>query len=224
MVGYYRLKELGFRLSAGAHVLPKEAFAPIEAGTALIEEARLAAEAIVGEAREVFEAERVRGYEEGLARARIDAAERLLRESDALDRRLAATEGRMSEVVVTCVRRIIHDFDDRTKAEALVRVALKQMRREKKAELRVSPEQYEEMRGAIAGIVKDFPEVELVDVVEDAELRAPQVVVETSIGRVEGDLGRSLHDLEAAIRGAAQLVPERVGEHPPEPVLLEAAL
>lgn len=220
MVGYYRLKELGFRLSAGAHVLPKEAFAPIETGTALIEAARLAAEAIVGEAREVFEAERLRGYEEGLARARIDAAERLLRESDALDRRLAATEQRMSEVVVTCVRRIIHDFDDRTKAEGLVRVALKQMRREKKAELRVSPEQYEAMRGAIAGIVKDFPEVELVDVVEDAELTAPQVIVETSIGRVEGDLGRSLLDLEAAIRGAAQLMPE----HPPAPVLLEDAL
>ncbi|MBC8130271.1 MAG: type III secretion system stator protein SctL [Rhizobiaceae bacterium] len=210
MVGYYRLRELGFRLSAGAHVLPKSAFAPIEAATDILVEADAMAAETLAQSRGAYEEERRRGYEEGLAAARLDAAERLLRENDALDRSLAALEGGIVDIVIESVRRLVAEFDDRAKAETLVRRALKQMRREKRAELRVAPSQFDEMRGAIDGIIEDFPEVDLVDVVEDAALEAPQIILETSIGRVEGDLGASLQALEAAIRSAATVVAEPV--------------
>ncbi len=42
-------------------------------------------------------------------------------------------------LVLACVRKLVDGFDDRAKAEATVRSALKQMRREKRAELRVAP-------------------------------------------------------------------------------------
>lgn len=202
MVGYYRLKEMGFRLASGAHILPREAFEPVEAATALVDEAQTVAAGIVEDARRIYEQERERGYREGLAMARLEAAGRLLEEGALLDRKLAEIEGGLTEIVVAGVRRLVHGFDDSEKAAILVRAALRQMRREKKAELRVSPQQYEEMRAAIGGIVADFPEVELVDVVEDATLAPPQVIVETGIGRVEGDLGRNLDELERAIRRA----------------------
>src|SRR5690606_6224672 len=124
-------------------------------------------------------------------------------ESALLDRKLAEIESGLVEIVVASVRRLIHGFDDREKAISLVRAALKQMRREKKAELRVSPEQYQEMRAAIGEIIRDFPEIELVDVVEDATLVSPQIIVETGIGRVEGDLGRNLDALEETLRDVA---------------------
>lgn len=203
MVGYYRLREMGFRLSSGAHVLPKEAFAPVEAATELVEEARRVAAQIVEDAREAFERERVRGYEEGLAKARVEAVERLLAESSVLDGKLAEVEASLTDIVVDSMRRLVRGFDDRDKAEIMVRAALRQMRREKKAELRVSSEQYAAMRESIGDIVKDFPEIELVDVVEDSSLAPPQVIVETSIGRVEGDLGRYVDELERIIMAAA---------------------
>jgi type III secretion protein L len=118
-----------------------------------------------------------------------------------LDRKLAGAEAELTDVVVAAVRRLVQGFNDREKAEILVRAALKQMRREKKAELRVSHEQYQELRESISGLLKEFPEVELVDVVEDPTLVAPQVIVETSIGRVEGDIGRHLDELEAIVAG-----------------------
>ncbi len=199
MAGYYRLKELGFTLAAGTHLLPRDAVEPMAAATALVDEAHRSAGQIVAEAREAYEAEKRRGYEEGLALARLEAARMLLAETDLLDRKLAATEAELTDVVVTAVRRLVQGFSDREKAQILVRAALKQMRREKKAELRVSHEQYFELREAITGILQEFPEVELVDVVEDPALVAPQVIVETSIGRVEGDIGRHLDQLEAMV-------------------------
>jgi len=92
-----------------------------------------------------------------------------------------------------------------------VREALKQMRREKKAELRVAPEQYAELRDRIEDIRKDFPEIQLIDVVEDPALKPPQIVVETSIGRVEGDLGRHIEELERAITDAVHLAAPESG-------------
>jgi type III secretion protein L len=202
LVGYYRLKSLGFALGAGAHVLRREAFEPVDAATALVAEAERQAAEIGAGAEEAFEAEKRRGYEDGLAMARVEAAERLLGESGALDTKLAAIERSLADIVVTAVRRLVDDFDDRAKAETLVRTALRQMRREKKAELRVSPSQFAEMKASVDAIVAEFPEVRSVDVVEDETLVAPQVIVETSIGRVEADLGRSLLDLERAVRAS----------------------
>lgn len=201
MAGYYRLKDLGFTLASGAHVLSREAVEPIAAATALVDEAHRSAEQIVADARDAYEAEKRRGYEEGLTLARLETARMLLAETDLLDRKLAGAEAELTDVVVAAVRRLVQGFSDREKAEILVRAALKQMRREKKAELRVSHEQYHELRESISGLLKEFPEVELVDVVEDPTLVAPQVIVETSIGRVEGDIGRHLEELEAIVAG-----------------------
>ena len=203
MVGYYRLKETGFRLSAGAHILAKESVAPLDGATAILDQADAAAERIVRQARDAFEAERRRGYEEGAARARMEAVERLVGESTLLDRKLAELEGELAQIVVQAVSRLVESFDDHEKAQSLVRTALRKMRREKRVELRVSPSQYGQMRAAISGIIEEFPEIDLVDVVEDATLSGPQVIVETAIGRVEGDLGRNLRELEHALRAAA---------------------
>jgi type III secretion protein L len=117
----------------------------------------------------------------------------------------------LAAVVAASVRKLIDTFDDATRAEAVVRGALRQMRREKKAELRVSTEQLAHFRDAIGAIIKEFPEVELVDVIEDTSLTAPQVVLETSIGRVEGDFGQRLKELDEILRTAAsQRVEEQV--------------
>ena len=211
MAGYYKLKPLGFTLAAGAHVLPRAEVEPIEAATALLDEAKQQAEAIVAEARQAFEDEKRRGYDEGLTAGRIEAARMLLAETELLDGKLAGIETELAGLVVASVRRLVQGFSDREKAEILVREALKQMRREKKAELRVAPEQYAELRDRIEDIRKDFPEVQLIDLVEDPALKPPQIVVETSIGRVEGDLGRHLEELERAITDAVHLAAPESG-------------
>jgi type III secretion protein L len=201
VVGYYRLKELGFRLPAGAHVLTADAVAPLDAATALLAEAEARADSIVAQAREEYERQSRQGYEDGLARARVEAVERLLREGAALDAGLAAMEAELGRVVTACVRKLVDTFDDQARAEAVVRGALRQMRRERRFELRVSPPQYTAFKEGIGAITAEFPEIELIDVVEDAALTPPQIVIESSIGRVEAAFGDSLAEFEAVLRG-----------------------
>jgi type III secretion protein L len=222
MGGYYRLKELGYRLPAGAQILSKEEFAPIEATTTLLTDAEARAKAIVAEAETAYQRECVRGYEDGLAKAKLDAAERLLQESGMLDAKLREVERDLVHVVSASVRKLVDTFDDTTRAEAVVRGALRQMRREKKAELRVSPEQVGHFKLSIASIIKEFPEVEMVDVIEDTTLTAPQVVLETSIGRVEGDFGQRLIELEEILRTTASQRSEDLIEPAVEAKVVEA--
>jgi type III secretion protein L len=200
MAGFYRLSNLGFRLAAGAHVLKRDDFTAIEEATSLLADAEEKAAAIVREAEEAYEREKLRGYQDGLAEAGIESVERLLTESHVLDQNLARIERDLSRLVAASVRKLIEGFDDEIRAEAVVTAALKQMRREKRAELRVPIALYEHFRTRIGAITKEFPEIDLVDVVEDPSLAARQIVVETSIGRVDVDLSQRLDDLEAAIR------------------------
>ena len=202
MAGYYRLSDLGFRLAAGAHVIKRAELSAVDEATRLLGEAERRAAEIVADAQKAYEDEKLRGYQDGLANAKIEAVQRLLDESAVLDQSLVAIERDLSRITAASVRKLIDEFDDKARAEAVIRVALKQMRREKRAELRVSSRLYEHFRGRIGEIMKDFPEVDLVDVVGDPALDPSQIILETSIGRVDGDLGARIEDLESVIRSA----------------------
>ena len=203
MVGTYRLTELGHRLAAGAHVIRKAEAEPIAEATRLLQDAEAEAERIREAARIAYQEGKKRGYEEGLEQARIASVSRLIAESKTLDDHLAGVERELVDVVVHAIRKLIDGFSDVERAEAVVRGALKQMRKEKRVQLSVAHAQYAHFRERIAGIASAFPEVDLVDVIEDAALDAPRVIVESSIGRVDGNFAERLDDLEMLLRRAA---------------------
>lgn len=202
MVGYYRLKELGVRLASGAHIIPAEDFCALEEAERLIRAAEDKSAAIVADAEQAYEQEKLRGYEDGLQKARLEAVERLIGEQQTLDKALQGIEQELAALVGSCVRKLIDGFADTARAESVVRHALGKMRREKRVELRAPASLCSFLRSSLGSILADFPEIELVDVVEDVSLAPEQVVIETSIGRVDGNLGQRLEDLEIVIRRA----------------------
>ena len=204
MASYYRLTELGYRLPAGAHILPADELARLQDATGILQAAEARAASIIADAEEAYRRECARGYAEGLAQGKLHEAERLLRESALLDEKIGEIERDLANVVAACVRKLVEDFNDHARAQAVVRGALRQMRHEKKAELRVSAQQVAHFREVIEEIRSEFPEVELIDVVEDTTLTAPDVILETSIGRVQGDFGARLVELETIIKTAAR--------------------
>lgn len=208
MGGFYRLSEFGYALPAGAQMLDARAVEAMDAAAGLVEAAELRAAAIVGDAEAAHEAERRRGYAAGLEEAGREALRRLLDEGAALDAGLAALEAELAGLVASCVRRLMSDFDDLARAESVVRDALKRIRREKRAELRVSPAQFAAFKSSIGALVAEFPEMELVDVVEDPSLAAPAVVLESRVGRVEADVSAELEALDALLRGGGSAIAE----------------
>ena len=202
MAGIYRLKAFDRTLAAGSHVVPRSQFEDIETANGLVAEAEAKAARIQADAEIAYAEEKKRGYAEGLEQARVEAVGRLLEESAELDRGLIEVEHDLSRLVAAAVRKIIDGFDEAARAESVVRSALTQMRREKRAELRVPSRLYAHFKQRIDAIVADFPEVDLVDVIEDPALSPSQIIVETSIGRVDGNLADRLDELETTIRSA----------------------
>jgi type III secretion protein L len=202
VVGYYRLNELDFKLAAGAHIVPRSEFAAVEQANHLLSQAEATCARIIREAEEAYQSEMRRGYEDGLVEARIQSVGQLLQENRELDQGLLEIQRDLARLVVDCVRKLVDGFDDVTRAEALVKAAMRQMRRENAAELRVPTSLHEHFRQRIAAILGEFPEVQLVDVVEDSTLEPPRIILETSIGRVDGNLAQRLDDLETVIRSA----------------------
>ncbi len=214
MVGPYRLSEFGLRLQNGPHLLAPEDLAPAAAATALLADAERRAEAIESEARTAFEAEKRRGYAEGLAEARREAMQSLIAESRQLDAALEAVDRDLTDLVVSAVRKIVEDFDDGAKAEAVVRTGLRKMRKARRAELHVPRELGAYFRERIAAIVASFPDCDHVDVSESDELQGSDVILETAIGRVEGDLGVALDEVEEIVRRGLRARLVAVGHAP----------
>ncbi|MEJ1160535.1 type III secretion system stator protein SctL [Prosthecomicrobium sp. N25] len=202
MVGYYRLNALGFALPAGTHVLGPAETGALNGAADLVAAAEAEAARIVEAARAAYEEEKARGRADGLAEAQLAAVDRLVEESRVLDEGLAAVERGLADLVVYCVRRLVDGFSANEQAEAVVRAALKQMRRAARAQVRVAPAQYAPVKAAVERMMANFPEMELIDVVEDAALDPPRVIVESAIGRVDGDLGARLHDMVAILTRA----------------------
>jgi type III secretion protein L len=202
MAGYYRLKNLDYTLASGAHIIPHEAFSAVEEANGLVEQAEAARDEILQAAQQSYHDERRRGYDEGQMEARLEAIAQLLYESHELDQCLLTIERDLTRLVSDCVRKLVGGFDDTARAEGLVRSALQQMRREKCAELRVPSHLHQYFRKSMASVLKEFPEVQLVDVVEDSALEADYIVLETSIGRVEGSVTQRLEDVVTVIRSA----------------------
>ncbi len=206
MAGPYRLGELNLSLPAGMHVVKASTANALADATAIIEAAEARAAEIIAAAEDAYREQERRGYEKGMADARLADVARLIEESDALDRAIADIQRDLATIVTAAVRKLVDGFDDQTRVEAVVRSALKQLRRERRLQLRVSPAQVAPLKVALADIQSSFPEIELIDVVEDAALEAPRIIVEATVGRVDGDLGERLEDLEALIRGALRRV------------------
>ena len=203
MVAYYRLKELNARLEGGARIISAREFETIGAATEILSAADARAEAIAEEAERAFEAEKKRGYQEGLRKAEMDSVVRLASEQRALDEALCEIESELISLVESCVRKLVASFQDTARAEAAVRQALGTMRRERRAELRAPPALFGYFRETVEAIRADFPEIELIDVVEDESLDLDQVIVESAIGRVDAHLGQRMEEFRRLLLAGA---------------------
>src|ERR1700733_2309703 len=107
MVAYYRLKDFGFTMAGGGYVVPRSEFAAMEEASRLLAQAEATCAEILEQARETYENEKRRGYEEGLANARIESIGQLIRESSDLDQGLRAVERYLARIVAESVHKLL---------------------------------------------------------------------------------------------------------------------
>lgn len=193
---FFRLQSLGYAAAAPHGVLKAADMEELAAANCLIEDAAVEADALRVEAQRIYEAEMARGYAEGRQEIESERAALLLQDQQRVDSRLADLERDMGRLVYDCVRQIIEGFNDDALALEVARSALASMRSERRGQLYVATSVFTVTRDRMAEIIKDFPEIETIDVIEDPELDAPNVRLESKLGVVTFVLDDTLETLK----------------------------
>jgi type III secretion protein L len=188
-------------------VLEPERVAAWQEGEALLAAARAEAERIVGQAQAAFDAEKQRGYEEGLMEARLEEADRMIENATRTVEYFAAIEHKIVGLVMQAVRRIMADFTDTERVVAVVQSGLAVMRNQKQLTLRLPPEHLEDIKGRAAGLLERFPGVGMIDFMPDPRLKGDAAILESEMGVVEASIELQLKAIEQSF---AKLLGSRV--------------
>ena len=193
-------RTLQARFAPGSRVLRRADIAALADAEALLAAARAQADAIVAGAEAAFDAERQRGFEEGLAEVRMEQAEKMIETVGRTVDYFAKVETDMVALVMGALRRIIEGFDDTERVLIAVRNALSVVRNQKQMTLRLHPQQVDMVRGRVNDLLAAYPGVGYLDIVPDGRLAIDACILESEIGLVESSVDGQIQALQNAFR------------------------
>ena len=191
-------RSLQARIAPGQRVLRAADVAAWGDAEALLASARQQADAIIAGAEAALEAERQRGYAEGVAEAQMEQAEKMI---DTVSRTIdyfARVEGDVVALVMSAVRKIIDGFNDEERVLIVVKNALSVVRNQKQMTLRLHPQQVDVARARMNDLLASYPGVGYLDIVADGRLSLESCILESEIGLVEASIEGQITALETA--------------------------
>lgn len=187
MERFTRIKsgELGL---APSRIIKADDFSTAHDARAILDEARTEAARIVAEAKEVYERERKRGFDEGSETAKLEMAERMIDAVGSIVDYLGTVEHDMVEVVGRALERILGEIGDKELIVRVVRNALAAVRNEKQLTLRVAPDQVATVKARMNEILAQYPIIVDVQVMGDGRLGSTGCILESEIGVIDASL------------------------------------
>lgn len=176
---------------AGALVKAEEIVSAAEAEASRIRE----------EAKKAYEAEKARGYADGLAEGKQEILMQKLDLVDESVKYMGSIESQVCDIVLKALRKCVVEIGDRELVVQIVRKSMQAVvRTQKELVIRVAPDMVEVVRGRTSALLSEFSSVAKLDVVADERLEATACVVETEAGIVEASIDGQLAAIEQSIR------------------------
>ncbi len=185
-----------FHLQPGQRVIRARDYSIIEKSTTLIAKAREQAVLIIAEAKEAFQQEKERGYQEGLMQSRMEQSEQMLKMVDQSINYLSDVEASLAEILMTAVSKIIDDYDDRKLTVGLIKSGLQHVRNERQVTVRVPPSHFAYVKERIGEILSGYKGIGLLNPVSDPRLKAGSCILESRIGVVDASIDIQLEALK----------------------------
>lgn len=216
MAAFVRLTPDRPQLDPAATVLAPEDYARAVDAAALRETAERDASAIrreaeteaarlKAEAEAVYEAEKRRGFEDGLAAGQAEVAERMVTLVTRSVDYLASAEGEVARTVLVCLRKILGEFPEEDLVLRAARAALGLVRSESRIRLCVRPEVEPALRDRVGALLAGHGDIGFVEIVGDPSMTRGGCRLETELGVVDASIEQQLDALEKAIRHGAGL-------------------
>ena len=189
------IKKQDFTLAPGQKVISAADYSVIEKSTLLVERARENAAQIIEEAKQAYEQEKERGYQDGMMQSRLEQSEQMLKMVDRSISYLADVEVSLAEILMTAVNKIIDGYDDRALTVGLIKSGLQHVRNERQVTVRVPPSHYSYVKEQVADILSGYKGVGLLNPVSDPRLKAGSCILESKIGVVDASIDIQLEAL-----------------------------
>ena len=180
------------QIAPGQQLLKATDYATYLDAQAVLEAARRRAAEIEADAKATFEAERQRGYQQGVAEAKQAMSEQLSATVAATAHHLDSVERQLIDLVLTSVTRIVGEFEADELALRLVRKGLSAMRGAQQIKLRLAPARAQALEQRLA---EEFPDVAIVDVIADPDLADDDCLLESELGTVNASASAQIDAL-----------------------------
>lgn len=205
----FHIKNGEFLLSPGLKILKAADYATLLEAEDVVARARAEAARMAEAAREAYEAEKQRGYADGLAEGKMEMAERMMDNVAAGVDYLEGLEATIVNLVMNAMHKIIDGFDDKERVVGVVRKALSYARSQKRVVLRVCPEDAEIVQVELASLLRDYPGIGILDVATDPRLSKGACVLESELGLIDAGLDVQMAGIRKAfLHQLKQNVPE----------------
>ena len=195
------IRKEGFSLDSAKRLVKADEVATVSRSEEIVSAAEAEAARILEEAKARYEEEKIRGYEKGLADGKAEILQQKLGLLGESIRYMESVETEMGEVVMKALRRCVSDIGDEKLVYEVVHKAMNAVvRNQQQVTIRVSAEMVPVVKARVTDLLKDFPAVNFIEVVEDPRPQGAACVVETATGMVEASIDSQLAAIEQSIR------------------------
>ncbi len=189
-----------FALASDRRVVKATDVGTVRAAADVIAAAEAEAARVREEAKSAFEAERRRGYAQGLAEGKTEIAAQKLDLVDASVAFMEGVEQKMADVVMKALRSFVATVGDREMVLQIVRKTMAAViRTQKQVVIKVAPEMVATVMARVAEFRAAYPVVETLDVVADARLSGAACILETEAGVADGSVETQLAAIEKSL-------------------------
>lgn len=190
-----------FVLASDRRVVKATDVGTVRAVADILAAAEAEAARIREEAKAAFEAERQRGYAQGVAEGKMEIAAQKLDLVDASVSFMEGVEEKMADVVMKALRSFVVDVGDRKMVVQIVRKTMAAViRTQKQVVLKVAPEMVATVTARVAEFRAAYPIIETLDVVADARLSGAACVLETEAGVADASVETQLAAIEKSLK------------------------
>ncbi|MBQ7607719.1 MAG: HrpE/YscL family type III secretion apparatus protein [Desulfovibrionaceae bacterium] len=184
----------------GTRIVRAGEYATLLSADEILEYARAEALRIQKDAQAVYEEQKKKGYEDGIAEGQMQQAEKMLETGLQAVEYLEGLERKIVEVVTIALRKILGELDDKERIVRIVRNALDQVRGRQHVLIRVCPEEEGFVREALSPMLSRVSSAQsLLDVVADTRLNRGACLLESDMGVIDASLEVQLKAIETSL-------------------------
>ena len=195
------LKKNSIALHSPTRLVKAEEAAAVRRAEEVLAEAEAEADRIRASAKDAFEAERQRGYEQGLEEGKAAIVARKLELLDESVAFMESVEGKMVDVVMTALRKCVMEIGDEELVIQVVRKVMNAViRNQRRITLKVAPEMVAVVRARLNDLLADYPLMEEIDVQENTRLKGAACMIETEAGIADASIETQLAAIERSLK------------------------